>query len=97
MNATTTRPQHWDWRADLAAARDVDNRQREGYRGFLEWFENWRMRKRLKPSRDTAKLFSGEARFAPGGKDQGRLATEAVGRRDGLVPYVAGVLQGGGW
>lgn len=57
MNATTTRPQHWDWRADLAAARDVDNRQREGYRGFLEWFENWRMRKRLKPSRDTAKLF----------------------------------------
>jgi len=48
---------NWDWRADLAAARDVEHRQREGYRGFLEWFENWRMRMRLEPSRDTATAF----------------------------------------
>ena len=32
---------NWDWRADLAAARDVEHRGREGYRGFLEWFENF--------------------------------------------------------
>jgi hypothetical protein len=38
---------NWDWRADLAAARDVEHRQREGYRGFLEGFENWRLRMRL--------------------------------------------------
>jgi hypothetical protein len=48
---------NWDWRADLAAARDVEHRQREGYRGFLEWFENWRLRLRLEPSRETATAF----------------------------------------
>jgi integron integrase len=48
---------NWDWRADLAAARDVEHRQREGYRGFLEWFENWRMRMGLEPSRETATVF----------------------------------------
>lgn len=32
---------NWDCRADLAVARDVEQRQREGYRAFLEWFENW--------------------------------------------------------
>ncbi|MDP4722382.1 MAG: integron integrase [Akkermansiaceae bacterium] len=51
------RPKAWDWRADLAAARDVEHRQREGYRGFLEWFENWRLRLRLEPSRENAVLF----------------------------------------
>ncbi len=54
---TMTKPKKWDWRADLAAARDVENRQREGYRGFLEWFESWRMRGRLEPSRQTALAF----------------------------------------
>ena len=51
------KPKNWDWRADLAAARDVEHRDREGYRGFLEWFENWRMRLRLEPSRETARAF----------------------------------------
>lgn len=58
MDATPVKkPKSWDWRADLAAARDVELRQREGYRGFLEWFENWRMRLRLEPSRENAVLF----------------------------------------
>ena len=38
-------------------ARDVGHRDRDGYRGFLEWFENWRMRMRMEPTRETAKAF----------------------------------------
>ncbi len=47
----------WDWRADLAGARDVEPGQKGGYRGFLEWFESWRMRKRLEATRGTAVVF----------------------------------------
>jgi hypothetical protein len=49
-NLPPKKAKNWDWRADLAAARDVEHRQREGYRGFLEWFENW-SRKGLCPTR----------------------------------------------
>ena len=51
------KPRSWDWRADLAMARDVEHRQRDGYRGFLEWFESWRLRMRLEPTRETAVSF----------------------------------------
>lgn len=46
-----------NWREDLMASRDLDNREKQSYGFLLAWFESWRMGRRLEPSLDTARQF----------------------------------------
>ena len=46
-----------DWRADLAAARDLGEKEKRGYGFLLGWFEDWRLRKRMDAGRVAAVAF----------------------------------------
>ncbi len=56
MNTAHTNYPH-PWSHDLAASRDVDDRQKAGFDFVLSWFEQWRTRKELPPSMDSARRF----------------------------------------
>ena len=46
-----------DWRADLAAARDLDRGEKQGFEILCGWFENWRLKTGVSPSVTTARSF----------------------------------------
>ena len=45
------------WAEDLAASRDVTERQKQSYGFLLAWFESWRLRMRMRPCREAAVAF----------------------------------------
>ncbi len=59
-----TTPTHCDWRADLEASRNLDERERERFAFLLNWFESWRLRKRLPPELETSRTFWRESVLA---------------------------------
>jgi len=46
-----------DWRADLDASRDLSDLEKQNYGFLLSWFDSWRVRQRLEPSRVAAVEF----------------------------------------
>jgi len=46
-----------NWGEDLAAARDVSEKDKAGYGFVLSWFESWRQRKCLDPGVEAARVF----------------------------------------
>ena len=50
----------WPRSADLAASRDVGQRDKDGYAMLLGWFERWRTGRGLPPERESARLFWSE-------------------------------------
>ncbi|MGJ8633806.1 MAG: integron integrase [Luteolibacter sp.] len=49
--------QRFDWREDLAAARDIPRREIDAYGYVLGWLESFRVRRDLPPGREAAKLW----------------------------------------
>jgi len=56
MNASIQQ-KNWSWRGDLAAFRNLSDRDKAGYLLVLEWFENFRLRNELPAGRKAAELF----------------------------------------
>ena len=48
---------HADWRADLAASRDLSELDKRGFGFLLGWLEGWRVRKQLVAGREAAEAF----------------------------------------
>jgi hypothetical protein len=46
-----------DWRADLAASRDLNPREKQGFEILCSWFENWRLRSGQAPGVEAARAF----------------------------------------
>ena len=46
-----------NWKLDLRASRDVSEFDRKGFEIFLEWFELWRVGKRIVPGREASVRF----------------------------------------
>ena len=40
-----------DWRADLDASRDLNDREKQQFGFLVSWFESWRERQKLEPGR----------------------------------------------
>lgn len=53
----TGRTNTFDWRADLIASRDLSDSEKRGFEMILNWFELWRVSKRLPVGRDAAAQF----------------------------------------
>lgn len=47
-----------NWRKDLREARKVDPRQKDGYELVLNWYEEWRLEKRLNIGCELANAYS---------------------------------------
>ncbi len=46
-----------DWRADLEASRDLNQAEKQHFGFVLSWFDGWRIRAGLAPSREAARRF----------------------------------------
>jgi hypothetical protein len=59
MNETDKNPRRkrFDWREDLAASRDLTQREIEAYGYVLGWIEDWRVKRDLAPSREAARAW----------------------------------------
>ena len=53
-----------DWRADLAASRNLGSREKKAFAFFLDWFERWRLEHGLGADRETANRFWRERAMA---------------------------------
>ena len=43
-----------DWRADLDASRDLNDREKQQYGFLVSWYESWRERQKLEAGLGTA-------------------------------------------
>lgn len=48
---------HPDWRADLAASRDLNSNERQAFERICSWFENWRLRAGISAGEVAARAF----------------------------------------
>ncbi|MBK1829528.1 integron integrase [Verrucomicrobiaceae bacterium R5-34] len=46
-----------DWREDMLASRDLNDREKQGYGFLLSWYETWRISRRLQPNLQSARQF----------------------------------------
>ncbi len=46
-----------DWRADLDASRDLNDREKQQYGFLVSWYESWRERQKLEPGRAAGVAF----------------------------------------
>ena len=50
----TCAERRFDWREDLLHSRDVNARDVDAYGFALSWYEEWRVKRRLVPGRESA-------------------------------------------